>query len=644
MALKKVISVEDAVAIVHDGDVLATTGYGGNGTPDLLLVALEKRFVETGTPCGLTLVWAGGQGDAKDKGLNRLGHEGLIRRTIGGHYGLIPKIERLAVENRIEAYNLPEGVIVHLYRDIAARKPGTLSRVGLGTFVDPRIEGGRMNEVTREDIVRLVEFDGKESLFFKSLPINVVFLRGTTADPNGNITMERESLLLENLALAMAAKNSGGYVICQVERVAAEGSLDSRQVRIPGILVDCVVLAEAEHHMQTYGTQYNPAFSGEVNVPLSALKPLPLDERKVIARRAAIELSPNSVISVGVGLPDAIGNVVGEERIQDLVTAVSDPGIIGGVPMGGLDFGAVVNKQAAIDHCAAFDFVDGGGLDAAFLGFAECDRHGNINASRFAKRISGCGGFINISQNTHKVVFVGTFSSGGLEVAVEDGLLRIVKEGRFIKFVDAVGQITFSGPYAARAGQEVYYVTERCVFRLAHDGLRLAEVAHGVDIERDVLRHLPFRPFVDSPALMDAAIFRPAQMGLRARMLDINIEERISYDETTNTLFLNYAGMRVRSEQDIRGIVEAVERVLKPLGRRVNAIVNYDRFETDDDVRDAYLDAVRYVEENYYLKVSRYTNSGFLRVVFGSELAKRKVSSRVFTRLEDARRALDGSA
>jgi len=501
-----------------------------------------------------------------------------------------------------------------------------------------------MNEVTQEDIVRLVEFDGQESLFFKSLPINVVFLRGTTADPNGNITMERESLLLENLALAMAAKNSGGYVICQVERIAAEGSLDSRDVRIPGIFVDCVVLAEAEHHMQTYGTQYNPAFSGEVNVPVSALKALPLDERKVIARRAALELSPNSLISVGVGLPDCIGNVVGEERIQELVTAFSDPGVIGGIPMGGLDFGAVVNKQASVDHCAAFDYLDGGGLDAAFLGFAECDRHGNINASRFAKRISGCGGFINISQNTHKVVFVGTFSSGGLEVAVEDGTLRIVKEGRFMKFVDAVGQITFSGRYAARAGQEVYYVTERCVFRLAHDGLRLTEVAPGVDLERDVLRHLPFRPFVDSPALMDAAIFRPAQMGLRARMLDIRIEERISYDEATNTLFLNYAGMRVRSEQDIRGIVEAVERVLKPLGRRVNAIVNYDRFETDDDVRDAYLDAVRYVEENYYLKVSRYTNSGFLRVVFGSELAKRKVSSRVFTRLEDARRALDGAA
>jgi propionate CoA-transferase len=640
MALKKVISVEDAIAIVHDGDVLATTGYGGNGTPDFLMRALEKRFLESGTPRALTLVWAGGQGDAKDKGLNHLGHEGLIRRAIGGHYGLMPKVEQLAVQNKIEAYNLPEGVIVHLYRDIAARKPGTLSTVGLGTFVDPRVEGGRMNEVTREELVRLVQFDGEESLFFKAFPINVVFIRGTTADPNGNITMERESLILENLALAMAAKNSGGYVICQVERVAAEGSLDSRQVRIPGILVDCVVQAEAEHHMQTYGTQYNPAYSGEVNIPLAAIKPLPLDERKVIARRAAMELSPNSVVTLGVGLPDAIGNVVGEERIQDLVTPVLDPGVIGGVPMGGLDFGAVVNKQAAIDHCSAFDFVDGGGLDGAFLGFAECDRHGNVNASRFAKRISGCGGFINISQNTRKVVFVGTFSSSGLEVALEDGRLRIVKEGKFLKFVDAVGQITFSGRYAAGRDQDVLYITERCVFRLTREGLRLIEVAPGIDPERDVLRHLPFRPFVDGVATMDAAIFQPRPMGLRGRMLDIHIDQRISYDPASNTLYLNYAGMRVRSEDDIRDIVVAVEKVLKPLGRRVNAIVNYDRFEADDEVRDAYLDAVRYVESNYYLKVSRYTNSGFLRIVFGSELSKRKVSSRLFTTIDEARRNL----
>jgi propionate CoA-transferase len=640
MALKKVISVEDAIAIVHDGDVLATTGYGGNGTPDYLMRTLERRFLETGAPRGLTLVWAGGQGDAKEKGLNYLGHEGLVRRAIGGHYGLIPKLEQLAVQNKIEAYNLPEGVIVHLYRDIAARKPGTLSKVGLGTFVDPRIEGGRMNEVTREDIVRLVEFDGEESLFFKAFPLNVVFIRGTTADPNGNVTMERESLVLENLALAMAAKNSGGYVICQVERVAAEGSLDSRQVRIPGILVDCVVQADPEHHMQTYGTQYNPAYSGEVNIPLAAIQPLPHDERKIIARRAALELSPNSVVTLGVGLPDAIGAVIGEERLQDLVTPVLDPGVIGGVPMGGLDFGAVVNKQAAIDHCSAFDLVDGGGLDAAFLGFAECDRHGNINASRFAKRIAGCGGFINISQNTRKVIFVGTFSSGGLEVAIEDGRLRIVKEGRFFKFVDAVGQITFSGRYAAQRGQDVLYVTERCVFRLATDGLHLVEVAPGMDVERDVLRHLPFRPFVGEVAEMDATLFVKRPMGLRGRMLDIHIDKRVSYDAASNTLYLNYAGMRVRSEQDIRDILEAVEKVLKPLGRRVNAIVNYDRFEADDEVRDAYLDAVRYIEANYYLKVSRYTNSGFLRIVFGSELERRKVSSRLFTSIDEARRNL----
>ncbi|HEU4439443.1 MAG TPA: CoA-transferase, partial [Methylomirabilota bacterium] len=275
--LKKVIPVEDAIAVLHDGDVLATSGYGGHGIPEQLLVTLERRFLDTGTPRGLTLVHSTGQGDAGDKGLNHLGHEGLLKRVIGGHYGLMPKIVALVLANRIEAYNLPEGVITHLYRDIAAGKPGTMSRVGLGTFVDPRLEGGKMNAVTREDLVTVMTIAGEEYLFYRGLPINVAFIRGTTADPDGNISMEREALVLENLALALAAKNSHGYVICQVERVAAEGTLDSRQVRIPGVLVDAVVVAEPQHHMQTWGIPYNPALSGEIRVPTRLLPPLPLD-------------------------------------------------------------------------------------------------------------------------------------------------------------------------------------------------------------------------------------------------------------------------------------------------------------------------------------------------------------------------------
>ena len=636
MSLKKVISAQDAIAIVQDNDVLATSGYGGNGTADQLLVALEKRFLETGSPRDLTLVFAGGQGDGKDKGLNRLGHTGLLRRVVGGHYGLIPSIQKLAVDNKIEAYNIPEGVITHLYRDIASGKPGTLSRVGIGTFVDPREEGGKVNEVTKEDIVELVEVGGTQSLFYKAFPINVAFIRGTTADPDGNITMERESLLLENLSMAIAAKNSGGYVICQVERIAQEGSLDSRQVRIPGIMVDCVVVSEPEHHMQTYGTHYNPAYSGEVRIPLQTLAALPLNERKVIARRAALELAPNSVINLGIGLPDCVGAVASEERIQDLITLTVDPGVIGGVPMAGLDFGAAVNCQAVIDHGSQFDFIDGGGLDAAYLGMAEADRHGNVNASRFGGRLSGCGGFINISQSSAKVMFLGTFSSSGLEVEIVDGRERIVNEGKFFKFIDRVGQITFSGKYAAEREQEVLYITERCVFKLGDCGLELTEVAPGIDIERDILSKMPFAPRVRDPAEMDSAIFQPEPMKLRDRFLDIHIEDRISYDAEKNTLFLNFAGMRVRNEADLAAIKKAVDGTLEPLGKRVYSIVNYERFVADDDIVDKYMDLVKYVEDKYYISVARYTNSGFLRLKLGKELDKRRVSSRIYESREEA--------
>ena len=639
MRYRKVIPIEDAIALIRDGDVVAVSGYGGNGTPEALLVALERRFLETDTPSNLTLVWAGGQGDGKDRGLNHLGHERLLKRTIGGHYGLIPRIEKLALENRIEAYNFPEGVITHLYRDIAAHKPGTLTKVGLGTFVDPRLDGAKINAASMEDLVELVSIDGEQVLCFKTFPIHIALIRGTTADPNGNVTMERETMRLETLALALAAHNSGGVVLCQVERVAEANSLDARQVQVPGIMVDAVVIGAPEHHMQTYGTPYNPGLSGEIRAPLAhEITPLPLDEKKIIARRAAMELMPNSVINLGIGLPDAVASVAGEERIQDLLTFTVDPGVIGGVPLGGLDFGAALNFSAMIDHPTQFDFIDGGGLDMACLGFAECDRTGNVNASRFSNRVTGCGGFINISQNSKKVVFVGTFTSGGLKASVVDGKLTILQDGRFAKFVESVGQVTFSGRVRPRADQEVLYVTERCVFRLRGSGLELSEIAPGIDVDKDVLALLPFKLGVDGLKLMDDAIFRPELLNLRHRMLDIRIEDRLSYDEESNTVFMNYAGMRVRTLADLERIRDAVERLLKPLGRRVYSIVNYDRFEADPEIMDAYLDLVRYVEENYYLKVSRYTNSGFMRLKLGKELEKRHVSSHVYeTRGEAAR-------
>ena len=624
--LKKVIPVEDAMSVVQDGDVVATSGYGGHGVPEQLLVALEKRFLESGAPRGLTLVHATGQGDGGEKGLNHLAHEGLLERVIGGYFGLSPKVGRLIQENRIAAYNWPEGVITHLYRDIGAGKPGTVSRVGLGTFVDPRLEGGRMNARTAEDLVSVLALNGREYLFYRGFPINIAFIRGTTADPDGNVTMEKEALVLENLALAIATRNSHGYVICQVERIAAEGSLDSRQVRLPGVLVDAVVVAEPEHHRQTYGTTYNPALSGELRIPIQGVAPLEMGDKKVIARRAALELLPSSVVNLGIGLPDAVARVASEERIYDLMTLTVDPGVMGGVPAEGPDFGAAINCQAVIDHCSQFDFIDGGGLDCAFLGFAQCDREGNVNASRFAGRIAGCGGFINISQNAKKVVFMGNFLAGG----------------KVSKFVERVDQVTFSGRLAGLEGKDVLYVTERCVFRLTRQGLALAEVAPGMDLHRDVLAHLPFQPEMGEVAPMDAALFRPEPMGLRARMLDIRIDERLSYDARTNTVFMNYAGMRVRHAEDVQTIRDAVDRLLGPLGRRVNSIVNYEGFSVDDDAMAAYMDAVRYVEERYYLKVSRFTNSGYLRMKLATQLESRDVTSKVFETRREAESNLAG--
>jgi len=633
----KIVSPEAAIAIIQDDDVLATTGYGGNGVPELLLSALEKRFEETGSPKNLTLVHSTGQGDMKDRGLNHLAHEGLIKRIIGGYYGLSPKLAQLATDNKVEAYNFPEGCILQLYRDIASGKPGTFSKVGLGTYIDPRIEGGRMNAKTTEELVELINLGDEEWLFFKSFPISVVFLRGTTADINGNISIEREALVLEDLALAMAAKNSGGYVICQVERIADAGSLPSRNIRIPGMMVDCVVVSEPETHMQNYGTAYNPAFSGEIRVPPQSVDPMPLDERKIVARRCAFELRANSVINLGIGMPEGIGAVCNEERIYRYITLTADPGIVGGVPMKGLDFGAAVNADALLDHTTAFDFIDGGGLDIAFLGMAQADKYGNVNSSKFGNRITGCGGFINISQNSRKVVFIGTFRAGGLEYTIDNGALQILKEGKVKKFVDTVEQITFSGRVAQEKTQPVLFVTERCVLGLTSNGMELLEVAPGIDVERDILPGLEFDPIINQPATMDPRLFRPEVMGLKDELLSMSLDDRIHYDQSANTIFLNFAGLRVKTSKDVRDIQEAVEARMAPIGKRMHSVVNYDNFVIDEDIMDDYADLVKYIDETYYLSVHRYTTSAFLRLKLGKELGKRQLSSRVYETVEEAK-------
>ncbi len=506
--MAKVITAEQAAALIKDDATVAYAVSALAGWPEEIGLAIGERFRSTGHPKGITQVHGPGAGDTKTRGECAMAEEGLIKRLIVGHVGTSPRMARLVEENKVECYFLPQGVMCQLFIEIGRKGPGVLSKVGLGTFIDPRIEGAKVNAITTEDILKVVEFEGEEWMFYPSFPIDVALLRGTVADENGNFTIEKEGKSLDNLPVAQAVKASGGIVIAQVETLVKAGTLHPKRVKVPGVLVDYIVVAE-KPQWQSMTTLYNPSFSGDARVPLGSVPPLPLDERKVICRRAAMELKPGPV-NMGIGIPQGIANVATEEGVGDTILAISELGNIGGLPGVGGDFGHHWNPEATVDHYFHQNWFDGVGVPLAYFGLAETDKDGNVNASNFGGKVAGVGGFINITTSCKKAVFCGTFTAGGLQVEVKDGKLVIIKEGRQKKFLDQVGQISYSGKYAVSINKPTLFITERAVFELTQEGMVLTEIAPGVDLEKDILELMDFKPVI-SPylKLMDEGIFQP---------------------------------------------------------------------------------------------------------------------------------------
>jgi propionate CoA-transferase len=518
----RLIDATGAAGLIEDGQTVIIGGSGaGHAVPQLFIDALADRFTQTGAPRGLTTVRVVGIGDFADRGFSQLALPGLMRRTIGSNIGNEPRLGALVESGDVEAYSFPQGVLSQLCREIAAGRPGVITHVGLGTYVDPRHTGGKQGSAV-DDLVEVVELAGREWLFFRSFPIDVAVIRGSTIDEDGNLSMSDEAIRGDMTAMAMAAHNSGGIVIAQAARVVASGSLAPRQVDIPAALIDYAYLDPEQ--WQTYRTRLSPYYSGQVRMPLTAPESLPLDVRKVIARRALHEFRPGDICNLGFGISQSIGRIAWEEGVSDQLVLTVEQGVFGGVPAAGPDGGAGFNYQALLEQPTMFDFYDGGGLDIASLSFAEVDAAGNVNVHRFGDRLRGPGGFPNISAKTSRVCFVGTLTTDGLVTQVSDGKLTITHEGATSKFVTEVTEITFNGALARERGQEVRYITERAVFALGETGLTLIEVAPGIDVERDVIAHMAFRPAIaDDIAEMDRCVFAAGTMNLADRYREMEL-------------------------------------------------------------------------------------------------------------------------
>ncbi|MGY4827304.1 acyl CoA:acetate/3-ketoacid CoA transferase [Sphaerotilaceae bacterium SBD11-9] len=517
--MSKLIDAKAVAGLIPDGSTVWLGGLAMMGFAEEVAKAIEASFLETGHPRMLTTWASGAIGNAKDGGMVHFAHPGMLKRMVAGHYGQTgAAMMKRVMAGEVEAYNFPQGTLSNLPKYVAARTPGLLTKVGLGTFVDPRLEGGKMNAATTESLNQVVQFAGEEWLFYPAPKIDVALIRGTLADEKGNISMDKEGVLLETLSIAQAVKASGGIVIAQVERIVKAGSLHPKAVKIPGLVVDHLVIGQPENHMQTITTAYNPALAGDIKVPVKNLPPMPLDARKVIARRAAAELIAGAVVNLGIGVPAGVSAIANEEGLGDAFELSVESGVNGGVPQMGGDFALALNAESIIEQPLQFNFYDGGGIDVSCLGLAQADASGNVNVSKFSGRPVGCGGFINITQSAKKLVFCGTFTADGLELDVGNGRLTILKEGSVKKFVQQVEQVTFSGRGSVERAQQVLFVTERAVFHLGADGLELTEIAPGVDLERDVLAHMEFKPVVKDVRTMDPGLFQPKWGGLAEAM------------------------------------------------------------------------------------------------------------------------------